>query len=208
MSDPRQRTPHDRTQQSVTVMGVTAVVLGAVALVTAWVPQKLIVVFALAVSAFVLGTIEMWRAVRRRTATPVIAQLGILLGTLACIAVPGGLVDGGHRSTPDGDENYRMEAAPQGPPTTGSSAPSELRVEITEGTWVVGEDIAPGKYRTGGPVEGEFGFCTWERLEDLSTEGPPVITGNMVAEPVTVKIDPADGAFETNGCQPWVRVGS
>ena len=73
------------------------------------------------------------------------------------------------------------------------------------GTYVVGDDIAPGTYKSR-PDSGGIGMCVWQRLENTSGEISAVIASNISQGPVTVTIKSSDGAFETSGCSDWVAV--
>lgn len=71
---------------------------------------------------------------------------------------------------------------------------------IREGTWEVGKDVKPGKYKTKGPVASAIPLCYWHVMED----------GQIMAQGVKDKVG-AQGivtlnkgeTFETNGCEPW-----
>lgn len=79
-----------------------------------------------------------------------------------------------------------------------SPAPSPAAAPgITDGTYTVGKDIAPGVYASAGPVAGEV--CYWRR------SGPDNVTLNnaMSKQPQTVQILDTDVTFRTRGCQPW-----
>ncbi|MGV0836383.1 hypothetical protein [Mycolicibacterium thermoresistibile] len=92
-------------------------------------------------------------------------------------------------------------AEPTAEPTPEPSHPSTSIEE--DGTYAVGTEIVAGTYSSAGPVEGEV--CYWKRVS--SAEGQPdggeILENAMSKKPQTVQIDSADGAFVTNGCQPW-----
>jgi hypothetical protein len=73
---------------------------------------------------------------------------------------------------------------------------------FTDGTWVVGKDIQPGKYRSIGG-----GICRWQRLRDLKGKVSSPIESNITSEgsPV-VTIKPTDKAFESSGCGTWAKI--
>lgn len=92
--------------------------------------------------------------------------------------------------------------APRSEPAPGESAsqyeePSAGAIP-GDGTFLVGEDIQPGTYRTDG---GEY--CYWARLADTSGEFEGIITNGNTQGPTTVTISASDAAFETNGCSDW-----
>lgn len=69
---------------------------------------------------------------------------------------------------------------------------------ISDGTYTVGKDIAPGVYASAGPVSGQV--CYWRRA------GADNVTLNnaMSKQPQTVQILDTDVTFRTRGCQPWL----
>lgn len=79
-----------------------------------------------------------------------------------------------------------------------SSAPSTTIPG--SGTFIVGEDIQPGTYRT----EGGTGLCYWARLSGLSGEFHDIITNGLPEGPGYVTIAASDVAFETSSCGQWV----
>jgi hypothetical protein len=73
---------------------------------------------------------------------------------------------------------------------------------VDEGIWEVGPDIAPGKYKTSGAVEGIVTLCSW-----TVKSGSEIVAIEVVDKPtaqgvVTLK---KGQTFETNGCKPWER---
>lgn len=68
----------------------------------------------------------------------------------------------------------------------------------TNGTFIVGTDIAPGIYRTGGGTD-----CYWARLKSLNTGD--VIDNNVGDGPQVVRLAPDDAAFMTRGCGTWQK---
>jgi hypothetical protein len=89
---------------------------------------------------------------------------------------------------------------PSPAPITTPTAPTPLTT-FSDGSYVVGPDVAPGTYHTEGPVVGSPNPCTWDRLAD--TKGNIVIAHDSVRVPATVVIVSGDAAFKTTGCQPW-----
>lgn len=89
---------------------------------------------------------------------------------------------------------------PPAPPAT-PAAPAGPRTTFGEGTWEVGVDIAPGKYKT----TGTSGYgCYYARLKTGDGSMGDIIDNNISQGPATVTIKSTDGYFETNGCDSWV----
>lgn len=79
---------------------------------------------------------------------------------------------------------------------------ADSRDGIGEGTFIVGDDITPGRYK----AEAKTGvLCYWARLKDDSGEFDSIIANNATRGKASVTIKESDGAFETSGCTPWVR---
>ena len=68
------------------------------------------------------------------------------------------------------------------------------------GTFIVGEDIEPGTYRTDGTS-----YCYWERLSGLSGEFHDIITNEFSEGTSYVTIAESDMAFSSQSCGEWVR---
>ena len=70
-----------------------------------------------------------------------------------------------------------------------------------DGTFVVGSDVEPGTYSSGGPVGN--GTCYWKRLG--GPNGTDIVDNALTKKPQVVQIDSGDKAFKTDGCQPWQK---
>lgn len=99
-------------------------------------------------------------------------------------------------------------AAPAATPAA-SVAPSQQqaaapRTTFGGGTWEVGVDIQPGKYKTTGPNSG--GSCYWARLKNTDGTFDSIISNGNTEGPTTVTIGAKDAAFQTTDCT-WTKVG-
>jgi hypothetical protein len=84
------------------------------------------------------------------------------------------------------------------------------------GVFVVGPDIAPGLYRTGGtasawgvwinniPTQGEM--CSWFTYSTADASKDHVVQANSSMAPMYANINTTIKAFESQNCQPWTRV--
>jgi hypothetical protein len=73
------------------------------------------------------------------------------------------------------------------------------------GTYVVGDDIQPGTYKTAGP--GSLGMCYWERDKDSSGDFGAIIANDNLTGQGVVTVKKTDKVFKTQGCQDWVKSG-
>ncbi|UIX29555.1 hypothetical protein [Streptomyces sp. GQFP] len=75
-----------------------------------------------------------------------------------------------------------------------------------DGTYVVGNDIKPGTYRSEGPQGGLIASCYWARLSSTSGELKDIIANNATSGQTTVTIAATDKAFNTTGCKAWKKI--
>jgi hypothetical protein len=90
-------------------------------------------------------------------------------------------------------------ARPATPKTVVAADGSNQQVIDNDGTYVVGLDVLPGKYRN---VGGRT--CSWARLRSLDPRD--VINSNQGSGPQVVQIQVGDTAFLTHGCGTWQMV--
>jgi hypothetical protein len=84
------------------------------------------------------------------------------------------------------------------------------------GFFVVGPDIAPGLYRTGGSgstfgvwinnVPTQDSMCSWFTYSTPDAAKDHVLQTNTSVAPMFANINTGVKAFESRNCQPWTRV--
>ena len=84
------------------------------------------------------------------------------------------------------------------------------------GFFVVGPDIAPGLYRTGGSgsawgvwingVPTEDSMCVWFTYSTPDANKDNVVETNISIGPMYANINSSVRVFESRNCQPWTRV--
>lgn len=87
---------------------------------------------------------------------------------------------------------------------TVTQKPAEAAATIDEGTWEVGVDVAPGRYKTTEAVDPD-GMCYWK----ITTTGSPdhIVDNDIVSggkPTVTIK---KGQDFTTQDCGTWKKVG-
>lgn len=97
-------------------------------------------------------------------------------------------------------DNYCPDAGSGGPTTT----PTGPVDTFGEGTYVVGDEIEPGTYRTSGPAGSAP--CYWARLSNTSGEDD-IVANDLTDGPTTVTIKSSDEAFESHRCGQWTKTG-
>lgn len=85
-----------------------------------------------------------------------------------------------------------------------------------EGFFVVGRDIAPGLYNTGGTaslfgvwindVPTQDSMCAWFAYSTPDANKEHIVATNMSIGPMYANINSTVKAFESHNCQPWTRV--
>lgn len=83
---------------------------------------------------------------------------------------------------------------------TPPAPPGPARQITSEGIYVVGQDITPGRWRTAGGQS-----CYWARLGDLT--GDQILDNSNSVGPQVVDILPSDVAFQLRGCGDWYLQG-
>ena len=122
---------------------------------------------------------------------------------------------------PGGSDGMAGEAGPEGAPgpqgssgpkgdagSAGDPGPAFMVVDwaatpneaFGDGTWLVGDDIQPGRYR----VVAE-GSCYWARLSGVTGDLDDIITNEIGSGPTYVQILPTDVAFKSTGCGMWTK---
>ena len=105
-----------------------------------------------------------------------------------------------HRSIveiPASDAAFTSEGCAPWVPLADTISPTN---SIPDGTWLVGEEVTPGRYVTPGGEE-----CYWERLSDFPGEIGGVISNHFGPGRQVVEIDTSDVGFQTLNCGDWVR---
>ena len=84
------------------------------------------------------------------------------------------------------------------------------------GVFVVGPDIAPGLYHTGGSgsafgvwinnVPTQDSMCSWFTYSTPDANKEHVVQTNISVGPMFANINTTIKAFESQNCQPWARV--
>lgn len=194
--------------------GTTALVLGIVGAVFAFIPIIGVVAWPLVILGLIFGIFGILRTRSGKADNRGMAIAGTALsgvGLVVCIAwtVALGATASEYNKTLDqftAPGATTLGAAPGVPPMPGQSVEAAAADGSSipgNGTFVVGSDIQPGTYKTDGPDS--FG-CTYFRLANTSGDFNAIITSNVTQGPATVTIADSDGAFQTSGCKTWAKV--
>lgn len=104
-------------------------------------------------------------------------------------------------SAPAGEVPEKTSATSE---TTSAEAGDTQEGIPGDGTFLVGEEVEPGTYRSAGPT-GEV--CYWARLKGTTGDGDEIIANSTSKGQSTVTVLASDKAFQSDGCQAWKRIG-
>ena len=76
---------------------------------------------------------------------------------------------------------------------------------IPQGEWMVGAEVAPGKYRSTGAEPGLFELCS-ATTKDANGQVIDWKTANA-GEPVLLKVTSKAATVQNVGCEPFVKIG-
>jgi curved DNA-binding protein CbpA len=148
-----------------------------------------------------------WRARLRRVPFSwllIACGVTIVLSALTLMAIQE-VSDSG--SGAPNEEARQLSPAPRSPAAAGalstpnaSSAPSprENSGTFSNGTWLVGEEIAPGIWRA---IRSRA--CSWKRLSSIEGSTDTIAGSGSY---LTVEIPPSDAAFSSEGCGWWTQI--
>ncbi|MCH7485242.1 MAG: hypothetical protein IIA90_08885 [Chloroflexi bacterium] len=83
------------------------------------------------------------------------------------------------------------------PPSSGPNQP------FGDGTWLVGEEIAPGIWRN----SDSSANCYWERLSGFGGTFGEIIANEFDDTIQTVEIKATDVGFSATRCGTWIKIG-
>jgi hypothetical protein len=93
----------------------------------------------------------------------------------------------------------RTPPPPRSPKTVIDSHGKAWQVIDNDGTYLVGVDILPGKYRNAGGA-----MCNWARLRSLDPSD--IIDSKKASSPQVIRIQMSDTAFLTQNCGTWQMI--
>lgn len=144
--------------------------------------------------------------------------VGITFGAVVAIIIFGGVMAAGTGATvtkvptqtaPNTapTETATAPAPPAPTPAPVAPVPSGPATTFTDGTYHVGVDIAPGRYKTAGAGPSSYGIdCYTERESNDSGEFSAIIANNNTTGPFSVTVKKGE-FFKAQGCQLFTKVG-
>lgn len=137
----------------------------------------------------------------RKGLTVLLAASGLVVGLII-----GGSIGSAGKAPVTAEPAPAASTAAEKPAEKKAEEPAEEKpVTFGDGTYEVGVDIEPGRYKV--TVPSDSVMCLYQRLKDDTGD-----TGTIIAQDVkrpgaktSVTIKKSDGFFETSGCGEWVR---
>jgi hypothetical protein len=141
-------------------MGWAAVILGIVGVVFSWIPFLDVLTMLGSITGLILGVIAVFGS--RKTTVGIGVGLCIL-ATVFTSVVMNRVTDALHTasgsSSTSGVSGLGYPTPPVAPPLSAGPVTT-----FDQGTFVVGQDIQPGTYKTAGATPGWMRYCYWARL--------------------------------------------
>ena len=137
----------------------------------------------------------------------------IILTGVVALFIGVGIGSSGSKTAPatTGTSASKVTAAPTVAAQPPAQPPAEAKpgpaTTFGDGTWVVGEDIQPGTYKSTGARPGIFQVCSVSTHTGDAGDGNVIAweTANGANEPVRIKVDKA-GSVKATGCEVFTKV--
>jgi len=133
-----------------------------------------------------------------------VSSAGVVGAAYAGVIAPGPAGAGGFVVTAVPPRTVAETSPTDAPAPPDADAASGPRTSVGDGTWKVGEDIAPGRYTTAGA---DGSSCYYARLKSNDGSVGDVIDIKVTNGPASVVVRPTDGYLKTAYCRTWNRVG-
>lgn len=100
-----------------------------------------------------------------------------------------------------GQTNAEHENTDKVATSQAAAEPEDPNPHFKDGTYIVGEEIEPGTYRTRNGSSG----CYYSRLAGFSGTLKDIISNANTNYPAVITIDPGDKGFESTRCGTWTQ---
>jgi hypothetical protein len=125
-------------------------------------------------------------------------RLGEPMGTLETVL--GSAVGSGPRLLTVGKKDVAIRTNGCGRWTSDLSRVTTDRTAFGDGTFLLGEDVAAGRYASSGT-----GTCSWARLSGFGGTPGEVVQSGVATGPQEVVLRSSDAGFASSGCGGWTR---
>lgn len=138
---------------------------------------------------------------RRRWLAIVAILALVLVGVVACSAAMSSRAPAA--PSPSAPALTPVESAPAAP--SAAPQPTGPRTTVGSGTYVVGEDVEPGRYKTPGPDGSSWrDSCYWERARDDSGAFSSIIANDNIEGPGSLTVK-AGEVLKLSGPCTWSK---
>ncbi|GAA4920518.1 DUF4190 domain-containing protein [Actinomycetospora succinea] len=201
--------PPQPPQQQSNGIATGGFVVALVGAVLALVPFLGIVSWVISPVGLVLSIVGLTAASRKGGAGRGLATAGIILGAvglLICTLWAIGFAGAVSESNSGTSTSYTAPSysAPSYSAPSSAAAPTSVAApagSFSQGTYTVGSEIAPGRYRTDGPPTDEgFSYCSASRQ---TTDGSSIGSEGTSGGAAYVTVRPGDGQVEFYGDCVW-----
>ncbi len=133
------------------------------------------------------------------------SMAGVIIGVVVVAAIFGFIALIGSSASNSGTTSPVTEdTSPQGGNEVAAVATSTgPAISFNDGTFIVGNDIEPGTYRTSGGGNN----CYYARLSGFGGTDSDIIANENSDGSAIVTIAPTDAGFQSAGCGTWTQVG-
>lgn len=107
--------------------------------------------------------------------------------------------------TAKADSGEKADAAKE-KPAKEKKEESGPATTFDSGSYLVGEEVAAGTYKTSGPSDTDLPNCYWARNKDSSGDLYSVIANGNPEGPTRLTVQEGE-IVETSGCGTWTKVG-
>ena len=134
-------------------------------------------------------------------------KTGLVVGAAALALIALGSIFNGGKTSSSSSKTVTVTRTVEATSTAAQPAPTGPMTTFDgDGTFLVGKDIVPGRYRSGGGSGGRTD-CYWERQSSVGGGGGAIIASDLAEGQQVVDILPSDVAFQSKHCQPWEKIG-
>ena len=190
-------------------MGTAGLVLGILAILTTLTLIFIPLAWILAGIGLILALVGFSRANRGEASNKGIALAGIITSSaaigLSFLLIFGFGVSLGSSNPSTAKTRPGTSSGPA--PSSAAAKPAGPATSFGPGTWVVGEDIVPGTYKSAGAEEDLFEFCSVITYAGDAADGNVIAINSANAnEPIRIKVSGKVKSVKTSGCATFTKV--
>ena len=189
-------------------MGTAGLVIGILGTLFVFTLIFIPLAWVLGILGLIFGIVGLSRANRGEASNKRVALWGVITSAVAIflgiLFIVGFGVSLGN-SKPTAATSAPTISAPA--PAVAAPVQNGPATTFGDGTWVVGEDIVPGTYRSTGAKEGIFEFCSVFTYANDTADGSVLALDSANAnEPIRIKVSGKVKSVKASGCETFTKV--